>query len=340
MKPGRIALARTLRWPYSSAAPRTSCSMAALTRPVRTEEGVHQTARDRGHADERTVTGLDQMRNRVLEAQEGADRVQVQDADEFRGVLLADGGEPAAAARVGDAAGQPAGGLRGERDRLLDRSLFGDVRNDLTDRPGTCRADPGLGLDALDGLGELGFGTTTDRDVGAISDQARGASPADTGSATGHQDGVRGEVCSLRVGVRHSARLACGVVDLVDRLEAAEQIQQLVARYPVAYGRPLTSIPSREFGPLTCANPKWPSSARDCRRRRTFHLVAAPALNFTGDDLAHGQAVLRAEAERGEQWVVVGGVYDDTYVRRDGTWYLGKRTFTVAYSGDVLSQPS
>jgi hypothetical protein len=128
-------------------------------------------------------------------------------------------------------------------------------------------------------------------------------------------------------------------VDLVDRLEAAEQIRQLVARYAVAYDardvEALTGIWAPDVRDFEMAAVKARLSAE-----RTFHLVAPPALTFDGDDLARGQAVLRAEAERGEQWIVVGGVYDDTYVRRDGTWYLGKRVFTVAYSGDVLSRPS
>jgi 3-phenylpropionate/cinnamic acid dioxygenase small subunit len=128
-------------------------------------------------------------------------------------------------------------------------------------------------------------------------------------------------------------------VDLVDRLEAAEQIRQLVARYAVAYD-------ARDIAALTEI---WAPDVRDSEMaavkarlspERTFHLVTTPALTFEGDDLVRGQAVLRAEAERGEQWVVVGGVYDDTYVRHGGSWYLGKRTFTVAYSGDVLSVPS
>lgn len=128
-------------------------------------------------------------------------------------------------------------------------------------------------------------------------------------------------------------------MDLIDRLEAAEQIRQLVARYAVAYD-------ARDVDTLAGI---WAPDVRESEMatvksrlstERTFHLVAAPALTFEGDDLARGQAVLRAEAERGEQWIVVGGVYDDTYVRRGGAWYLGKRTFTVAYSGDVLSRPS
>jgi hypothetical protein len=127
-------------------------------------------------------------------------------------------------------------------------------------------------------------------------------------------------------------------VDLVDRLEAAEQIRQLVARYAVAYD-------ARDVATLTGI---WAPDVREAEMttvkarltpERTFHLVAAPALTFDGDDLAHGRAVLRAEAERGEQWMVVGGVYDDTYVRSGGTWYLVARVFTLAYSSDVLSRP-
>jgi DNA-binding transcriptional regulator YbjK len=128
-------------------------------------------------------------------------------------------------------------------------------------------------------------------------------------------------------------------VDLVDRLEADEQIRQLVARYAVAYD-------ARDLE--TLAN-LWAPEVRDdamavvnarLRPARSFHLVATPAITFDDADRARGQVVVRAEAEAGDQWIVAGGVYDDTYVRRDGTWYLGKRVFTAAYSGDVLSRPS
>jgi hypothetical protein len=168
-----------------------------LARPVSTEERMDEPAGDRRHADERSMPGLDQMRQRVLQAKKGADRVEVQHPDEFGGVLLGDGGEPAAAARVGDAAREPTGGVRGEGNRLRDRGFLGDVSNDLADRAGAFFADPGFALDALDGFRQLRLGAPADRDVGAVSHEARGTGPADTGSAAGDQHGVRGEVCSL-----------------------------------------------------------------------------------------------------------------------------------------------
>ena len=128
-------------------------------------------------------------------------------------------------------------------------------------------------------------------------------------------------------------------MDLVDRLEAAEQIRQLVARYAVAYDARDVATMAGIWAPDVRGREMAAVTGR-LTPERTFHLVAPPALTFEGDDLARGQAVLRAEAERGEQWMVVGGVYADTYVRSAGTWYLGERVFTVAYSGDVLSQPS
>jgi hypothetical protein len=129
-------------------------------------------------------------------------------------------------------------------------------------------------------------------------------------------------------------------VNLVDRLESAEQIRQLVARYAVAYDALDVATLTAIWAPDVRDREMEVVNARLSPAARTFHLVAPPALTFDGDDLACGQAVLRAEAEVGEQWRVVGGLYDDTYVRQDGTWYLGERVFTVSYSGDVLSHPT
>ncbi len=128
-------------------------------------------------------------------------------------------------------------------------------------------------------------------------------------------------------------------MNLVDRLEAAEQIRQLVARYAVAYD-------ARDVETLTAI---WAPDVREAEMAivnarlspgRTFHLVATPAITFVDDDSATGQVTVRAEAEAGDKWLVAGGVYADTYVRQEDTWYLGKRVFTLSYSGDVLSRPS
>jgi DNA-binding transcriptional regulator YbjK len=126
-------------------------------------------------------------------------------------------------------------------------------------------------------------------------------------------------------------------------LEADEQIRQLVARYAVAYdARDLETLanlwaPDVRDDAMTVVNARL--AAKGDPRSRTFHLVATPAITFDDADSARGQVVVRAESEAGDQWIVAGGVYDDSYVRRDGTWYLGRRVFILAYSGDVLSQP-
>jgi DNA-binding transcriptional regulator YbjK len=132
-------------------------------------------------------------------------------------------------------------------------------------------------------------------------------------------------------------------VDLVDRLEADEQIRQLVARYAVAYdARDLETLahlwaPDVRDDAMAVVNARL--AAKGESPARTFHLVATPAITFDDADSARGQVVVRAEAEAGDQWIVAGGVYDDSYVRRGGAWYLGTRAFTLAYSGDVLSRP-
>ncbi len=151
-----------------------------LARPVRAEERVDQPAGDGRHPDERAVAGFDELGQRVLQAQEGAERVQMQDADELGGVLLAGGCEPATASRIGDAARQAAGGLRGERDRLGDRLLLGDIGDDVA------RA----AADALYRVLQARLGAPADGDVRAVLHEPRGTGPSDAGAAAGDEDGM------------------------------------------------------------------------------------------------------------------------------------------------------
>lgn len=129
--------------------------------------------------------------------------------------------------------------------------------------------------------------------------------------------------------------------DLEDRLtqlESSAQISQLVARYAVAYD-------ARDLGTLAeLYAPEVREAALSTLRAEVpagvaFHLTAEPVLTFDGMDAAHGVVCCRAESEAGDEWIVAGLRYHDSYVRRDGSWYLAARTTTTAYSADVLTRP-
>ena len=127
-------------------------------------------------------------------------------------------------------------------------------------------------------------------------------------------------------------------LDPLDRLESAEQIRQLVARFAMSYdARDLDTIaglyaPDVREGLMATLLERMPKG-------RTFHLTASPVLTFETADIAYGDVVGRSEAEVGEEWMVMGVRYSDRYVRIDGTWYLHSRELQRLYASDVLARP-
>jgi predicted lipid-binding transport protein (Tim44 family) len=127
-------------------------------------------------------------------------------------------------------------------------------------------------------------------------------------------------------------------LDPLDRLESAEQIRQLVARFAMSYdARDLDTIarlyaPDVRDGLMATLLERMP-------RGRTFHLTASPYVTFETADIAYGDVVGRSEAEVGDQWMVMGVRYRDRYVRIEGTWFLHSRELERLYSCDVLARP-
>ncbi len=127
-------------------------------------------------------------------------------------------------------------------------------------------------------------------------------------------------------------------LDPLDRLESAEQIRQLVARFAMAYdARDLETIaglyaPDVRGGLMATLLERMPAG-------RTFHLTASPVVTFETAEVAYGDVVGRSEAEVGEQWMVMGVRYRDRYVREGGTWFLHSRELERLYASDVLARP-
>jgi predicted lipid-binding transport protein (Tim44 family) len=124
----------------------------------------------------------------------------------------------------------------------------------------------------------------------------------------------------------------------LDRLESAEQIRNLVARFAMAYdARDLVTI-----GGLYAPDVReelMKTLLERMPKGRTFHLTGSPVISFESADVAHGDVVGRSEAEVGEQWLVMGVRYTDRYVRTGGTWYLHSRDLRRLYAADVLARP-
>jgi hypothetical protein len=126
--------------------------------------------------------------------------------------------------------------------------------------------------------------------------------------------------------------------DPLARLEALEQIRQLVARYAVAYdARDLATLAALQAPDLRAD--AMAHLVAHLPAGRTFHLTAEPVITFHSPDEAQGVVLCRAEREAGEEWIVSGLRYEDRYARHDGRWYLAERTEHVLYTADVLSRP-
>ncbi|MCU1513611.1 MAG: nuclear transport factor 2 family protein, partial [Microbacteriaceae bacterium] len=58
---------------------------------------------------------------------------------------------------------------------------------------------------------------------------------------------------------------------------------------------------------------------------RTMHQIVGHAIELVDADHATGKVYTRAEHEVGDEWVDMAICYFDSYERRDGVWYFGKR---------------
>jgi predicted lipid-binding transport protein (Tim44 family) len=133
-------------------------------------------------------------------------------------------------------------------------------------------------------------------------------------------------------------RLVSDDLDPLDRLESAEQIRNLVARFAMAYdARDLVTIAGL-YAP-DVREELMKTLLERMPKGRTFHLTASPIVTFESADVAQGDVVGRSEAEVGEQWLVMGVRYTDRYVRVGGTWYLQSRDLRRLYASDVLARP-
>ena len=84
-------------------------------------------AGNRRHADERTATSGDHVRHGVLEAQHGAQHIEVQGADELSSVLQVVRPEARSAASIGDATVERTGWHKRGGHDALDIVFVGDV---------------------------------------------------------------------------------------------------------------------------------------------------------------------------------------------------------------------
>ncbi len=133
----------------------------------------------------------------------------------------------------------------------------------------------------------------------------------------------------------------------IDRLEAVEEIRQLVSRYALALdSRDVTTLVSLFVedvqtgagGHGRAALAAWFDPILR-PYATTFHLIGNHVVDFVDEDHATGVVYCRPEHEVGDLWIVMPMQYWDRYERRDGHWYFLSRRPVVFYAADVLEHP-
>ena len=119
------------------------------------------------------------------------------------------------------------------------------------------------------------------------------------------------------------------IEERLDRIEAHQQISQLVNRYAFA-------LDARDFdalGQLYIEDLEGGGREQvklDIARilkafYRTMHQIVGHEINLVDADHATGKVYTRAEHEQGDEWIDMAILYFDDYVRVDGRWYFAKR---------------
>lgn len=130
----------------------------------------------------------------------------------------------------------------------------------------------------------------------------------------------------------------------VRRLEAIEEIRQLVARFSLAVDqRDVASLVALFVDDVVTPGG---GVGRDALAAwvdpvlrsfgMSFHLVGAHVIDLVDDDHATGVAFARPEAAVGDRWVVAPLQFWDRYERRDGRWWFASReahAFSVTDTG-------
>jgi hypothetical protein len=138
-----------------------------------------------------------------------------------------------------------------------------------------------------------------------------------------------------------------GLESRVARLEAVEEIRQLVARYALALdGRDVATLVSLFVDDVEVhdgragrqALAEWFDPVLR-PYRTTFHLIGNHVIDFVDDDHATGALYCRPEHEVDDLWIIMPIVYDDRYERRGGHWYFKSRRPHAFYAADVLESP-
>jgi hypothetical protein len=133
----------------------------------------------------------------------------------------------------------------------------------------------------------------------------------------------------------------------IAKLEAYEEIRQLVARYALALdGRDVAMMVSLFVVDVQVGDGR---TGRDALAewfdailrpyRTTFHIIGNHIIDLVDQDHATGVVYCRPEHEVDDLWVVMPMQYWDRYEREEGRWRFRSRRLMAFYAADVLEHP-
>ena len=133
----------------------------------------------------------------------------------------------------------------------------------------------------------------------------------------------------------------------IDRIESTQAIQQLPIRYAMAVdGRDIDGWVKLFVEDVDCGRY---GKGREALKSfiaptvsnfyRSLHLICGHRIDFVDADNATGAVYCRAEHEDGDNWVVMGICYFDTYARRDGEWFFVRRKERHWYAAEEMDRP-
>jgi hypothetical protein len=139
-------------------------------------------------------------------------------------------------------------------------------------------------------------------------------------------------------------------LDPVERLLAYEEIRQLASRYALAMdARDLDAMTSLFVEDYRHWNGEVGRAVLHAELDGAFRggmggrvgitQVGTHVINLADADHAHGTVYCTAEFGEDDRWVRQEIAYEDTYVRRAGTWYFASRNHELFYGVELEVRP-
>ena len=138
----------------------------------------------------------------------------------------------------------------------------------------------------------------------------------------------------------------------IERLEALDEIRQLVAKYSLSLDmRDLDAHVNLFAADIQVTRElqgrehlkRWLDDTLRLQFTGTSHHIGNHIIEFSDADNAHGIVYSKNEHETpsdgGDQWVIMQMIYWDNYQRIDGRWYFRRRLPCYWYATDLNAPP-